>query len=96
MLKGQRVLTADYFGTILNDAEKEPCVIIKTERQRNTVPGNRWDPPWYYWSVYYGRVAIPWRLMGVMEFSSRMPELLYRRNISVDYGGTRRHRSRRC
>ncbi len=92
MLKRKRVLTPWYFGTILNDAQKEPCVIIEIERQKITSPGDKWSPETYYWAIACGVVVIPWREVGTFSLHRRMPKWLYKFRLAGYRRQSRRKR----
>ncbi len=86
MLKGQLVLTKLYFGKVLNDAERESCVIIEVSRELILVypaaSGVMWATPARYdWRVIQKQVAVPWREVGTMEFVDRLPKFLHKRAL---------------
>lgn len=81
MLKGRRILTKDYFGTVLNDAEKEPAVNLAVTRQRlvDHDPGSMFRAPHTreWWVVVDRELGIPWCNIGVHAFCKVMPKWLY-------------------
>lgn len=87
MLKGKRILTENYFGTVLNDAEKEPCVIVRVIR---------WRKVWYNsdiavtaglqrtevsWHVSDEVKAVPWNLVGEITICEHLPKWLHLRSL---------------
>jgi hypothetical protein len=89
MLKGKRVLTLRFFGTVLNDAEKEQVLILDVTRQL-LIRYNEQDifskmlgipPRESWWAVGSGVVAIPWSEVGSATVCARMPEFLYLRRL---------------
>lgn len=87
MLKGEKVLTADYYGAVLNEAEVEQVVIIQAIRRRCTrhndsismVFGRPRVESW--WVVTSEVVAIPWSSVGTLVFCKLLPRHLYARHL---------------
>ena len=84
MLKGKKILTADFFGTVLNDADKERVLVVKIVRER--IAGLRcpigYFPTRYKWYACDREVVIPWHLMsGVPQVVDRMPDWLSMRAL---------------
>ena len=86
MLKGKLVLTKDYFGKVLNDAEREPCVIIEVIRQYAMFSPEYRGKIWYEaavygWEVVHYTMAVPWREVGKLRFYDSLPKWLYKRAL---------------
>jgi hypothetical protein len=86
MLKGKRILTENFFGTVLNDAEKEQVLIIRAIRERNV---DRWDSIVYgtqtriWWAITDRVVVIPWVSAGHPQLCQQMPKGLYARVLNA-------------
>ena len=84
-LKGKRVLTANYFGTVLNEAENEPAVIIEVIRQRwekhnDSELGRLAGVPTVRtgWSVIKKTtMVLSWGQIGEITVCESMPKFLY-------------------
>ncbi len=87
MLKGQRVLTSQYFGTVLNNAENEKVLILHVIRKRQ-VRHNSQDPisvilnvppTESWWEACDEEVIVPWSLAGETKISPHLPTWLHLR-----------------
>ena len=85
MLKGKRVLTRDYFGVVLNDAEHEQAVIIALTRVRREhhYEGSPYCPTStsVWWVVADHSVIVPWSDVGTLVIHQKMPKWLYLRSL---------------
>jgi|GEM_PF-6633667 len=90
MLKGKRVLTDDYFGKVLNDAEKESVLILEVIRERvvrrnsqdsiNVMLGIHATGVW--WRVINPTVvAVPWSEVGRATICELVPKMLHARYL---------------
>jgi hypothetical protein len=90
VLKGQRVLTDDYYGTVVNDAEVENAVILDVIRIRRQYAQSSSlffaGRTWTEWHVVSERRAIPWSQIGTMTFMDKLPKGLYARRLKQLYG----------
>ncbi len=85
MLKGKRVLTDNFFGTVLNDAERENVLILQVIRERIVQHNNRdvfdrmvgMSPVYIRWVVTNRIVAVPWAISGVANVCRLLPKKLH-------------------
>lgn len=85
MLKGKRVLTPDYFGIVLNDAEREPALILAVRRVRRQ---QHYSGSYFvaahtveWWVVADDVMILPWNKAGIMRVCERMPKWLHLRAL---------------
>ena len=94
MLKGKRVLTQNYFGIILNDAEQAQVMIVHAIRQRNV---DSWDSVVYgrqervFWTATDKVVVIPWISAGHPHLCEKMPKWLHLRILNARPRRPRHH-----
>ncbi len=88
-LKGKWVLTTNFYGRILNEAEKEQAIILQSVRKRVLVDRSS-DPirrmygaplRWDYWLLDDTQQVVPWEEAREMKVCEEMPEFLAERHL---------------
>ena len=84
MLKGKLVLTRNFFGRVLNNAEKEHVLIIRASRRRGTWTQTHLlsaDIEHGYWEVSQDVVALPWNTVAHAIICDKLPKWLYANSL---------------